>query len=148
MKDLIARFLRWAGVPLRRRTLNAPQAAATPLTPTPPAPTSAPETPDACGVYTWAIARGIDIKPSSPLASCPCTEHTRPSVPDIGTYVFDVRLSRVGQVMGDEGLRLQLRPLYGGREWDAEIEDTRPATGAELLSAKVKAANSGGDRGR
>ncbi|MFI1800814.1 hypothetical protein ACH427_26150 [Streptomyces sp. NPDC020379] len=148
MKDFIARFLRWARMHVRPRTLNSPQAAATPPTPTPPAPASTPETPDTCGVYAWATARGIDIKPSSPLASCPCTEHARPSVPDIGAYVFDVRLGRVGQVMGDEGLRLQLRPLYGGREWDAEIEDTRPATRAELLSAKVKAANSGGDRGR
>lgn len=50
--------------------------------------------------------------------------------------------------MGTEGLRLQLRPLRGGREWGAEIEDTRLATRAEPLSAKVKAANSGGGRGR
>ncbi|MEU5421503.1 hypothetical protein ACH4UT_20085 [Streptomyces sp. NPDC020799] len=144
MKDFIARFLRWARAPFKPRSLNTPQAAATP--PTPPAPTS--ETPDTCGVYTWAIARGIDIKPSSPLASCPCTEHAPASVPHVGSFVFDLRLGRVGQVMGDEGLRLQLRPPHGGREWDAEVGDTRPATGAELLSAKVKAANSGGAWGR
>ncbi|MEU5427451.1 hypothetical protein AB0H73_17875 [Streptomyces olivoreticuli] len=103
-----------------------------------------------CGVYVWATAHGIDLKPSSPLRFCTCFAHTRTprEAPEIGTFVIDTRTDSVGQVMGHEGPRLQLRPPHGGREWEAEPDSTRPATDSELLSAKVKAANAANRWGR
>ncbi|WKK27795.1 hypothetical protein QZH56_15025 [Streptomyces olivoreticuli] len=140
MKDFIARLFRRARAPFKPRTLNAPQ---------PPAPPSAdPEPQSTCGVYMWATAHGIDLKPSSPLADCRCSEHIREPVPEVGSYVVDVRTDRIGRVMGDAGPYLQLRPPAGGREWDVEPGDTRPATDSELLSAKVKVVNSGGRWGK
>ncbi|MFJ4124761.1 hypothetical protein ACIP3U_25990 [[Kitasatospora] papulosa] len=43
--------------------------------------------------------------------------------------------------MGHEGPYLQLRPLGGGREWDADPARLRPLGPAELLSARVAEAN-------
>lgn len=63
------------------------------------------------------------------------------SKPAIGAVVADTRLTRIGRVMGHEGPYVQLRPIGGGREWDALPEDTRPATLQEALSAGVAAAN-------
>jgi hypothetical protein len=59
----------------------------------------------------------------------------------VGTVVVDERSGRVGEVMDREGRYLQLRPLRGGREWDADPDRVRPATSAERLSATVAAAN-------
>ncbi|GAA0379110.1 hypothetical protein GCM10010319_67080 [Streptomyces blastmyceticus] len=80
-----------------------------------------------CGVYMWATAHGIDLKPSSPLRSCTCFAHTRTprEAPEVGAFVIDTRTDRVGQVMGHEGSRLQLRPPHGGREWEAEPDAAR-----------------------
>ncbi|WUJ32963.1 hypothetical protein OG917_28835 [Streptomyces sp. NBC_00388] len=39
--------------------------------------------------------------------------------------------------MGHEGPWLQLRPLGGGREWDADPARVRPVGPAELLQARV-----------
>ncbi|MBT2385677.1 hypothetical protein J7E86_19290 [Streptomyces sp. ISL-11] len=61
--------------------------------------------------------------------------------PAVGTFVLDTRRDKVGEVMGHDGPYLQLRPPAGGREWDAEPGSVRPATQAELLSARVQAAN-------
>ncbi|WP_405914425.1 hypothetical protein OG760_31620 [Streptomyces sp. NBC_00963] len=49
--------------------------------------------------------------------------------------------NRVGIVMGHEGPYLQLRPLGGGREWDADPARVRPVGPAELLKARVAEAN-------
>ncbi|MFD8341687.1 MULTISPECIES: hypothetical protein [Streptomyces] len=43
--------------------------------------------------------------------------------------------------MGHEGPYLQLRPLGGGREWDADPARLRLLGPAELLSARVAEAN-------
>ncbi|MFI6084145.1 hypothetical protein ACIBBB_24720 [Streptomyces sp. NPDC051217] len=43
--------------------------------------------------------------------------------------------------MAHEGPYVQLRPLGGGREWDADPAHVRPPTPAELLSARVADAN-------
>lgn len=43
--------------------------------------------------------------------------------------------------MGHEGPYLQLRPLGGGREWDADPARVRPVGPAELLQARVTEAN-------
>ncbi|MGW2366574.1 hypothetical protein ACWCZ5_13460 [Streptomyces sp. NPDC001667] len=92
-----------------------------------------------CGVYIWATAHGIDIKPSSPLASCDCYAHQPP--PETGTFVIDTRTDRVGQVMGSEGPYIQLRPPHGGKEWEARPDAVRAVTRSELLSAKVRQVN-------
>jgi hypothetical protein len=43
--------------------------------------------------------------------------------------------------MGHEGLSLQLRPLGGGREWDADPHTVRRLTRSETLHALVAEAN-------
>ncbi|GAA3377450.1 hypothetical protein GCM10020367_53180 [Streptomyces sannanensis] len=43
--------------------------------------------------------------------------------------------------MGHEGPYLQLRPLSGGREWDADPRHVQPLTPAELLRARLAEAN-------
>ncbi len=48
-----------------------------------------------CGVYVWATAHGIDIKPSSPLRSCDCASH-QPS--ELSAKVAEAnKLSRQGR---------------------------------------------------
>ncbi|MEV5511095.1 hypothetical protein [Streptomyces orinoci] len=59
-----------------------------------------------------------------------------------GTLAMDNARGRIGQVMDHLENRIQLRPVQGGLEWDATLEDLRPATPSEELSAKVKAINS------
>ncbi|MFJ4841128.1 hypothetical protein [Streptomyces sp. NPDC088746] len=59
----------------------------------------------------------------------------------IGAAVHDDESGRVGLVMGHDGPHLQLRPLGGGREWDANPAHLRPLGPAELLSARVAEAN-------
>jgi hypothetical protein len=61
--------------------------------------------------------------------------------PPPGTAVRDTTRDRVGIVMGHEGPCLQLRPLSGGREWDADPARVQPLTPAELLRARVAEAN-------
>lgn len=43
--------------------------------------------------------------------------------------------------MGYQGPYLQLRPLSGGCEWDADATRVQLLTAAELLSARVNDAN-------
>jgi hypothetical protein len=59
----------------------------------------------------------------------------------LGDLVEDTGAQRVGRVMGFEGPYVQLRPVDGGREWDARPERLRPATLAEVLSTGVAKAN-------
>ncbi|WP_316729119.1 hypothetical protein [Streptomyces sp. 11x1] len=60
--------------------------------------------------------------------------------PGIGDLVYDEVSHRIGEVMGQTGPYWQLRPVGGGREWDARAT-LRPATAAEKLSAGVALAN-------
>ncbi|GAA3292743.1 hypothetical protein [Streptomyces cinereospinus] len=52
--------------------------------------------------------------------------------PPVGVLVKDTDKGKEGEVMGHEGPYVQLRPLGGGREWDADpgalepVERTRP----------------------
>ncbi|MEU5701923.1 hypothetical protein [Streptomyces aurantiacus] len=62
-------------------------------------------------------------------------------IPVVGTVVRDARHGRVGRVMGHEGPYIQLRPLAGGREWDAAPERIRVLTSDELLSVLLADAN-------
>ncbi|MEU6523221.1 hypothetical protein ABZ892_10320 [Streptomyces sp. NPDC046924] len=43
--------------------------------------------------------------------------------------------------MGHAGPYLRLRPLSGGREWDASPERVRPLTSEELLRARLAETN-------
>ncbi|MFC9915849.1 hypothetical protein [Streptomyces sp. NPDC059862] len=61
--------------------------------------------------------------------------------PPPGTAVYDPTRDRIGIVMGHEGPYLQLRPLSGGREWDADPHRIQPFTPAELLRARLAEAN-------
>ncbi|MFG3512078.1 hypothetical protein [Streptomyces bobili] len=62
-------------------------------------------------------------------------------IPAVGEAVHDSARDRVGRVMGHVGPYVQLRPLAGGREWDADPGHLRRLTPAELLSALVAQAN-------
>ncbi|TRV80133.1 hypothetical protein FKN01_07995 [Streptomyces sp. 130] len=66
---------------------------------------------------------------------------TDAGVPRVGTAVYDSGSGRVGLVTGREGARLQLRPLGGGRAWDADPARLRTLGPAESLSARVADAN-------
>jgi len=59
----------------------------------------------------------------------------------VGELVLDEVRGAIGVVMGHEGPYVQLRPVGGGREWDARLESVRPATAGERLRAKVADAN-------
>ncbi|MFI8851268.1 hypothetical protein ACIGW3_13920 [Streptomyces sp. NPDC053499] len=61
--------------------------------------------------------------------------------PIVGSTVRDLSSSRVGVVMAREGPFLQLRPLGGGREWDADPDRVQLLTHAEVLSARVAELN-------
>lgn len=67
-------------------------------------------------------------------------EDTERQIP-AGTVVYDTRSDKVGEYRGAAGPYALLRPLGGGREWEARAESIRPATAEERLSAEVRAAN-------
>ncbi|WP_406472617.1 hypothetical protein [Streptomyces sp. NBC_01615] len=62
-------------------------------------------------------------------------------IPSVGATVHDTARDRVGRVMGQVGPYVQLRPLAGGIEWDADPNHLRLLTPAEVLSALVAEAN-------
>ncbi|MFE9341209.1 hypothetical protein [Streptomyces sp. NPDC007063] len=64
-----------------------------------------------------------------------------PVEPVVGSAVRDLARDRIGVVMEREGRYLQLRPLGGGREWDADPDRVRLLTHAEVLSARVAETN-------
>jgi hypothetical protein len=64
-----------------------------------------------------------------------------PAAPPPGTAVRDTARNRVGIVMGHVGPYLQLRPLSGGREWDAAPDRVQLLTTEELLRARVAEVN-------
>ncbi|MFH8469980.1 hypothetical protein [Streptomyces sp. NPDC017991] len=59
----------------------------------------------------------------------------------VGKVVRDAARGLVGRVMGHEGPYIQLRPLSGGREWDADPDHVRDLTPDELLSALLAEVN-------
>ncbi|MFJ7129478.1 hypothetical protein [Streptomyces sp. NPDC098101] len=72
------------------------------------------------------------------------TERDRPGVPpedcEPGALVRDIARDTIGVVMGHHGGdRVQLRPIMGGREWDAF--EVHPLTAREELSARNAARN-------
>lgn len=69
---------------------------------------------------------------------------------DVGALVVDTETDKLGYVMGHVGPGVQLRPVAGGREWDADPAHVRPATSEERLTAirernrALNSASSGG----
>jgi hypothetical protein len=57
-------------------------------------------------------------------------------VPEAGSFVRDTRLNVDAVVMAAVGTYIQLRPIRGGAEWDAEPRHIRPLTAREELSAR------------
>ncbi|MGW0332355.1 DUF7848 domain-containing protein [Streptomyces sp. NPDC003011] len=62
-----------------------------------------------------------------------------------GTLVYDPQTRKVGEYQDRAGPYVMLRPVGGGREWQADPARIRAATREERLSAGVRAAN---DRSR
>jgi len=58
-----------------------------------------------------------------------------------GTLLYDPATDRVGEYRDRSGPYAMLRPLGGGREWQADPAGLRPATDQERLQAGVRAAN-------
>lgn len=58
-----------------------------------------------------------------------------------GEMARDDRTGRVGRVMGHVGPRYQLRPLNGGKQWEADPDHMSPAIQSDALSEAVAEAN-------
>ncbi|MEU8590230.1 hypothetical protein AB0C59_25000 [Streptomyces sp. NPDC048664] len=58
-----------------------------------------------------------------------------------GSLVYDTAADKVGEYRDRAGPYVMLRPVGGGREWQADPAALRPATDRERLSAEVRAAN-------
>ncbi|MFF1700296.1 hypothetical protein [Streptomyces sp. NPDC058252] len=60
---------------------------------------------------------------------------------ETGTLVYDPQARKVGEYRDKAAPYAMLRPVGGGREWQADPALIRPATPEERLSAEVKAVN-------
>ncbi|MFJ9560232.1 hypothetical protein ACIRQQ_09345 [Streptomyces fuscichromogenes] len=58
-----------------------------------------------------------------------------------GTLLYDTVTDQVGEYQDQSGPYAILRPVGGGREWQAHPAMLRPATDSERISAGVRAAN-------
>ncbi|MFE6080709.1 hypothetical protein [Streptomyces virginiae] len=73
--------------------------------------------------------------------SSPESAREHPRDWEAGETALDVSTGRVGRVMGHVGPRYQLRPLNGGREWEADPASLEAAYQSDSLSAAVVTAN-------
>ncbi|SMF23556.1 hypothetical protein [Streptomyces sp. Amel2xC10] len=76
--------------------------------------------------------------------ACPPVGEDRdrpPYEPRLHDVVEDTAAGKVGKVMGHVGPYMQLRPIGGGLEWEADPGSLRPVTTAQALSAGVAIAN-------
>ncbi len=58
-----------------------------------------------------------------------------------GCLLYDPATHKVGEYQDRSGPYAMLRPLGGGREWEADPAALRPATPRERMSAGLRAAN-------
>ncbi|MDX2680948.1 hypothetical protein [Streptomyces soliscabiei] len=65
-------------------------------------------------------------------------QQTRPVV---GELARDSSTGRIGVVMGEVGGRVQMRPVRGGREWDALPDNVAAPSAREELSARLAVRN-------
>lgn len=68
-------------------------------------------------------------------------QESTPTRHEPGTLLFDPSTDKVGEYRDRVGPYVMLRPVGGGREWQADPASVRPATTRERLSAGVRAAN-------
>ncbi|MFD8741226.1 hypothetical protein ACFV06_40880 [Streptomyces sp. NPDC059618] len=68
-------------------------------------------------------------------------QQTRPVV---GEVAKDSASGRIGVVMGENGGRVQMRPVRGGREWDAMPGGVVALSAREELSARLAVRNHDG----
>ncbi|NED34858.1 hypothetical protein [Streptomyces sp. SID8499] len=61
--------------------------------------------------------------------------------PGIGALAKDTASGRIGVVMGAVGGRVQIRPIGGGREWDAVPDNVQTLSAREELSARLAIRN-------
>ncbi|MFG2858714.1 hypothetical protein ACGFZ9_50800 [Streptomyces mirabilis] len=61
--------------------------------------------------------------------------------PGIGELAKDSARGRIGVVMGEIGGRLQIRPIRGGKEWDAMPDNVVALSAREELSARLAVKN-------
>jgi hypothetical protein len=71
-----------------------------------------------------------------------CMASNQKPRPGIGELAKDSAKGRIGVVMDEVGGRVQIRPLDGGREWDALPDDVEPPSAQEELSARLAVRNS------
>jgi hypothetical protein len=64
-----------------------------------------------------------------------------------GALMYDPVTRKVGEYQDKAGPYAMLRPVGGGREWQADPAQIRPASPAERLSAGVRVANKRARRG-
>ncbi|PZG96139.1 hypothetical protein C1I97_26545 [Streptomyces sp. NTH33] len=63
------------------------------------------------------------------------------TTPGIGELAKDSATGRIGVVMGEIGNRVQMRPVRGGREWDALPSNVEAPSAREELSARLATRN-------
>ncbi|MGW4974992.1 hypothetical protein [Streptomyces mirabilis] len=61
--------------------------------------------------------------------------------PGIGELAKDSARGRIGVVMGEIGGRVQMRPIRGGKEWDAMPDNVVALSAREELSARLAVKN-------
>ncbi|MFG2366418.1 hypothetical protein ACGFY3_33065 [Streptomyces mirabilis] len=61
--------------------------------------------------------------------------------PGIGELAKDSARGRIGVVMGEIGGRVQIRPIRGGKEWDAMPDSVVALSAREELSARLAVKN-------
>ncbi|MCM2577321.1 hypothetical protein [Streptomyces meridianus] len=71
-------------------------------------------------------------------------EREKPTAPEVGSVARDAARDEVGEVMEVQEGRIFLRPLGGGREWDALPEDIEQLTAWEEHRARDTAARARG----
>lgn len=72
----------------------------------------------------------------------PPNEQKSPHVPSTGTLLVDTsRHDQVGEFRGVAGPYWSLRPVCGGREWEAEPANVRVPSPMERLRAEIARCN-------
>ncbi|MEU0216538.1 hypothetical protein ABZ281_16035 [Streptomyces sp. NPDC006265] len=70
-----------------------------------------------------------------------CMASNQQTRPGIGELAKDTAKGRIGIVMGELGGRVQIRPIGGGREWDAMPDMVVQPSAREKLSARLTIRN-------
>jgi hypothetical protein len=75
------------------------------------------------------------------IAMLVCMASKQQTRPGIGELAKDTAMGRIGVVMGEVGGRVQIRPIGGGREWDALPGNVAAPSAREELSARLAIRN-------